>query len=361
MADEPISDPLDRFPEFPPNCRSLLKKHLTSDVWNRLKDRKTSLGVGLNDCIRSGVAHTDCEIGVYAGDAESYTVFAPLFDPIIAECHPDFIAAGPQRRYALKAASFHPANPDPDGRYIVSTRVRLVRNLTGYRLRATSNAQEDREIEDKAKLAFGVFPGELAGVYRPMAELANSGRARAGDDHFFEYGDRFDDAAGFNRHWPIGRGVFVNEARSFFAWVNEEDHLRLISMQRNADMSGVFARLCKAKEIIDQSFEFQHSDRLGYIASCPSNLGTGLRASFHIKLPLSGASGPFQEICARYGLAVRSHAGEREPVSKQFYDISNKHRLGLSEIQYLQDCVEGARKLIDLEKTFEAKTATTIH
>ena len=349
------------FPEFPRNCRSLLMKHLTLPVWNQLKDRKTGLGVGLMDCIRSGIAHPDSEIGVYAGDAESYAVFAPLFDPIIVDCHPDFVAAGPQRRSALEATAFRPANPDPDGRYIISTRLRVARNLRGYRLHATSTADEDRDIEDKAKLAFGIFPGELAGVYRPMADLENSGQARADDDHFFERGDRFDDAAGFNRHWPIGRGVFFNEARSFISWVNEEDHLRLISIQRNADISGVFARLCKAMEIIDQRLEFQHSDRLGYIASCPSNLGTGLRASFHIKLPLSGASGPFQEICAHHGLAVRGHAGERWPVERQFYDISNKHRLGLSEIQYLQNCVEGSRQLVELEKSFEAKAATTIH
>jgi protein-arginine kinase len=361
MADEPFSDPLDRFPEFPPNCSSLLKKHLTLPVWNQLKDRKTSLGVDLSDCIRSGVTHTDCEIGVYAGDAESYAVFSPLFDPIIADCHPDFIAAGPQRRRTLEAASFRPANPDPDGRYIVSTRVRVVRNLRGYRLRATSTADEDRDIERRAKLAFGDFPGELAGVYRPLADFADSGRTQAADDHYFERGDRFEDAAGFNRHWPIGRGVFFNEARSFFSWVNEEDHLRLISMQRNADISGVFARLCKAMEIIDRSFAFQHSDRLGYGASCPSNLGTGLRASFHMKLPLSGASDPFREICAHHGLAARGHAGERRPASREIYDISNRYRLGLSEIQYLQDCVEGVRKLIDLEKSFEAKAATAIH
>jgi protein-arginine kinase len=114
-------------------------------------------------------------------------------------------------------------------------------------------------------------------------------------------------------------------------------------------------------DIVDRRFEFQHTDRLGYIASCPSNLGTGLRASFHMKLPLSGASAPFQEICAHHGLAVRSHAGERRPGARRFYDISNRQRLGRSEIQYLEDCVEGARKLIDLEKSFEAKAASAIH
>ena len=234
---------------------------------------QNQLGVGLRDCIRSGVVHTDCEIGVYAGDAESYAVYAPLFDPVIADCHPDFAAAGRQRRSALEAATFHPANPDPDGRYIVSTRVRVVRNLVGYRLRATSTADEDRDIERKAKAAFSDLPGELAGLYRPMADLATSGPARAVDDHIFERGDRFEEAAGFNRRWPIGRGVFSNEARSFFSWVNEEDHLRFISIQRNADIADAFARLCKAMDIVDRRFEFQHADRLGYIASCPSKSG----------------------------------------------------------------------------------------
>jgi arginine kinase len=352
-AGPPGSSAPDILPAFPEDCRSLLKKHLTPDVWAQLKDRKTSTGVRLYDCIRSGVANPDSEIGLYAGDAESYAVFAPLFAPVIAECHPGF-RGGEAPRGDLDTAHFRAASPDPSGQYIVSTRVRVARNLSRYNLRPTATRAEDLETEQKAKEAFRALPNDLAGHYRPMAALdAHAGTVSA-EDHVFTIGDRFQEAAGLRRHWPEGRGVFANEARNFFIWVNEEDQLRIISMQRNADIAAVFARLCTAMEILGRNLAFLRSDRYGYVSSCPSNLGTGLRASFLMRLPLSGGSPAFVETCLRYRLAVRGFAGERSAISRGLYDISNKRRLGLTETECLEACLEGAAALIGLEKSFEA-------
>ena len=66
-------------------------------------------------------------------------------------------------------------------------------------------------------------------------------------DHFlFKEGDRFLDACGLNRDWPSGRGIFHNDAKTFLVWVNEEDQLRIISMQPGAGILEVFDRLCRA-------------------------------------------------------------------------------------------------------------------
>ena len=94
------------------------------------------------------------------------------------------------------------------------------------------------------------------------------------------------DAAGLNRDWPDGRGIFHNEAKTFLVWVNEEDQLRIISMQQGAGIAEVFKRLCDACAAIEKVAEFSRDDHLGYITSCPTNLGTAMRASVHIKLPL---------------------------------------------------------------------------
>ena len=342
----------DGFPEFPETCQSLLKKYLTRDVWEQLKDRRTSAGVSLQDCNRSGLANVDSHIGLYAGDAESYTVFAPLFEPIIADCHPGFSGTTAQRP-DLGTVSFHPANPDPDGKYIISTRVRMSRNIDGYRLRPASTMDEDLEIERRTRIAFENLRGDLAGSYRTMAELDK--RHPSADDHVFTRDCRFQEAAGINRNWPIGRGVFANEARSFFCWVNEEDHLRFISIQQNADIGAIVARLRTAMGLINQHIKFQHANRYGYVSSCPTNLGTGLRSGFRIKLPLSGNSPEFREICALHYLTVRSPLGENAAFSGSLYDISNNRRLGLSDVDYLHDCLAGSQKLIELEKSYEAK------
>merc|ERR1711862_453238 len=112
------------------------------------------------------------------------------------------------------------------------------------------------------------------------------------DDHFlFNDSDRFLRAASGYDDWPHGRGIFHNKDKTFLIWVNEEDHLRIISMQKGGDVKGVFERLARGIKAVGDSVkaesgkDFQISPKFGYIHSCPTNLGTGMRASVHVDLP----------------------------------------------------------------------------
>ena len=96
------------------------------------------------------------------------------------------------------------------------------------------------------------------------------------------------EACNLNREWPEGRGIFHNNEKTFLVWVNEEDQLRIISMQNGADIGAVFTRLSKDFTHIETVAKFSHDEHLGYITSCPTNLGTALRASVHIHLPNLG-------------------------------------------------------------------------
>ena len=91
-------------------------------------------------------------------------------------------------------------------------------------------------------------------------------------------------ACGLNRDWPSGRGIYHNNDKTFLVWINEEDELRIISMQNGADIGAVFERLCRGAALLESKSKFAYNDHLGYITSCPTNCGTGLRASVHIKL-----------------------------------------------------------------------------
>jgi protein-arginine kinase len=128
--------------------------------------------------------------------------------------------------------------------------------------------------------------GELEGSYYPLNGMKKEDQDQLIADHFlFKEGDRFLAAAGLNRDWPSGRGIFHNKDKTFLTWVNEEDQLRIISMQPGADILAVFRRLSMAAAAIEKVAKFAHDDHLGYITSCPTNCGTALRASVHIKLP----------------------------------------------------------------------------
>ncbi|WP_411023357.1 hypothetical protein, partial [Salmonella sp. s51228] len=92
------------------------------------------------------------------------------------------------------------------------------------------------------------------------------------------------------RDWPDARGIWHNEQKNFLIWVNEEDHMRIISMQLGGNMLEVFKRWTDGLNKVEAAIkargkDYMHNDHLGYILTCPSNLGTGMRAGVHVKLP----------------------------------------------------------------------------
>lgn len=122
-------------------------------------------------------------------------------------------------------------------------------------------------------------------------------------------------------------------------------------MQPGADIAAVFERLCRAAAHIETVTKFAHDDHLGYITSCPTNLGTALRASVHIKLPkLMNNKETFNAIADKYYVQIRGIHGEHTETNDGVFDISNRRRLGRSEKELVQDMIDGVRALIDAEK-----------
>merc|ERR1711966_428048 len=135
-------------------------------------------------------------------------------------------------------------------------------------------------------------------------------------------------SSGCGRHWPDARGVFHNDAENFFVWVNEEDHMRIISMQKGDGIKQIFQRFATAcnecqKVLEAEGYGFMHNDHLGYILTCPSNLGTGLRAGAMVKLPLLSARPAFRKMCGKMGLQARVVAGVDSASVGGTWDISN--------------------------------------
>lgn len=104
-----------------------------------------------------------------------------------------------------------------------------------------------------------------------------------------------------------GRGIFFNEAKTFLVWCNEEDHMRLISMEKGGNLTSVYSRLVEGVSKVQKKLEFSRHPRLGYLTFCPTNLGTTIRASVHIRLPKVSADFPrFEQIADMYNLQVRN-------------------------------------------------------
>merc|ERR1712048_604793 len=241
-----------------------------------------------------------------------------------------------------------------EGVPVHSTRIRVGRSIDGFVLSPGITKEQRLAVESLMKNALSKLTGDLAGTYYPLTGMDEKVRHQLVDDHFlFVSGDPNLTVAGMERDWPEGRGIFHNADKTFLLWVNEEDQLRIISMQKGGDVKGVFERLARGIKAVGDSVkaesgkDFLLSPRYGYLHSCPTNLGTGMRASVHIDLPGWTKEGvdKLKARCEALALQPRGTRGESGGQTGITYDISNKHRLGYSEVQLVQTMIDGVNTL----------------
>jgi len=345
-------DDITGMPFFPTGCGSLLQKCLTPKIWDQCKDRRDKFGFTFRQAIFSGSKWTSSGVGVYAGSHDSYYAFAPFFDKIIESYH----GHKPSDKH-LSSMDYNtlncPAFPADEDRMINSTRIRVARNLAAYPLGTNVSRSERLEIEKLVVSALGEFKGDLKGKYYSLGNMSDSDRKQLIADHFlFKGGDKYLQSAGLERDWPEARGIFHNDAKTFLVWVNEEDQLRIISMQQGSNIKQVFARLADGANQIEQKAKFANDEHFGYVSTCPTNMGTGLRASVHINLPkLMKNKELHQSIADKYHVQIRGIHGEHTETDDGVFDISNLRRLGRNEVQLVQDMYDGVKAMIRAEKS----------
>ena len=123
-------------------------------------------------------------------------------------------------------------------------------------------------------------------------------------------------------------------------------------MQKGGDLKEIFGRLDSAVKHIEKKIPFSRDDRLGFLTFCPTNLGTTIRASVHIKLPkLAADRKKLEEVAGKYNLQVRGTSGEHTESVGGVYDISNKRRMGRTEFQAVKEMQDGILELIKIEKS----------
>ncbi|KAG7476920.1 hypothetical protein MATL_G00087890 [Megalops atlanticus] len=368
MSDSAVAE--ERRKLYPPSADFPdLRKHnncmasaLTPAIYARLRDKATPSNWTLDQCIQTGVdnpGHPFIKtVGMVAGDEESYEVFADIFDPVIKDRH---------NGYDPKTMK-HPTDLDSskitsgffDERYVLSSRVRTGRSIRGLSLPPACSRSERREVERVAVQALSGLKGDLAGRYYSLSDMTEQEQQQLIDDHFL-----FDKpvsplltCAGMARDWPDARGIWHNNEKTFLIWINEEDHTRVISMEKGGNMKRVFERFCRGlKEverlIQERGWEFMWNERLGYILTCPSNLGTGLRAGVHVRLPKLSKDPRFGKILENLRLQKRGTGGVDTAAVGDTFDISNLDRLGKSEVELVQLVIDGVNFLIDCEKKLE--------
>uniref|UniRef100_A0A8D3BD73 creatine kinase n=1 Tax=Scophthalmus maximus TaxID=52904 RepID=A0A8D3BD73_SCOMX len=298
-----------------------MAKVLTKDIYGKLRGKSTPSGFTVDDVIQTGVDNPGhpfiMTVGCVAGDEESYEVFKELLDPIISDRHGGYKPTD-KHKTDLNFENLK-GGDDLDPNYVLSSRVRTGRSIKGFTLPPHNSRGERRTIEKLSIEALASLDGEFKGKYYPLEGMTDAEQDQLINDHFL-----FDKpvsplltCAGMARDWPDGRGIWHNDNKTFLVWVNEEDHLRVISMQKGGNMKEVFRRFCVGLQKIEEIFKkhnhgFMWSEHLGYILTCPSNLGTGLRGGVHVKLAKLSTHPKFEEILTRLRLQKRGTGAETE-------------------------------------------------
>merc|ERR1712098_79050 len=349
----------DSFPEIK-SKQSLVAKYVTESLWEKLKNATTKTsGFTLHQAIACAVEFDNQHCGIYAGDWDTYKVFSDVFDPLIQDYHG--ISADSVHTSDMDVSKIK-GNIDPKAP-VHSTRIGVGRSIDGFGLSPGITKEQRLGVENLMKKSFANLKDDLAGTYFPLTGMNEQVRQQLVDDHFlFMSGDPNLKVAGMERDWPEGRGIFHNKDKTFLTWVNEEDQLRIISMEKGGDVKGVFCRLARGIKAVEDSVkaecgkDFALSEQYGFIHSCPTNLGTGMRASVMIDLPGYTKEGlpALQARCEELAVQPRGTRGESGGQTGCTYDISNKHRLGYSEVQLVQVMIDAVNTLwkedVELQK-----------
>lgn len=314
---------------------------------------KTSYGSTIIDCIRSCLENFDSRVGLYAACPQAYDLFEGLFNSVISEYHKVNLT-----NFSFRHDFGNPADlMDLPLRYddkIISTRIRIARSVSNYPMAALLTSRQRLELESIFKEVFSSLSGDLAGVYKSLSEISPEEKEYLIKKHilFNDAKDKFLRSAGAYNDWPNVRGIFISYDSNLIIWCNEEDHLRIISMQKGANLKQVYDRLVRCVNIIESQIEFVMHKKFGYLTFCPTNIGTTLRASVHIRLPKISASGKLKQICDVMNLQIRGTNGEFSEVINGIYDISNMQRLGFTEWDLISNLYKSIANLLNYEEDY---------
>mmetsp|Transcript_63176 Transcript_63176/g.119508 ORF Transcript_63176/g.119508 Transcript_63176/m.119508 type:complete len:1033 (+) Transcript_63176:109-3207(+) len=380
----------DEYPGFPadvcPEEMPDFSKHhsLLADVFKKDKSQyekhrllRTRLGVGLAKCIKTGAdnrGHPMIKtVGLVAGDEYCYETFGDIFDRVVRQRHGDGCLSRPHLT-DMDRNKLSCLRADGSGKYVLSTQIRAARGLAGVRFPPALSFQDRREVERVIVRALLEMDGKLKGDYFPLTASRSyapkpGGMSPEEEEELrtanlvFEQPDSTTTlCSGVGRHWPDARGVFVNSARSFSVWVNEEEHLRAIAVRQGDAIQDAFLEMTEALDKVIQSLRrhadcpdgFAHSSKLGFLTSCPSNIGTALRISVILKLPLLTQQASLNSWCTKRRLTLRSAIDESGAQLCGVVEVSNCDRLGMTEIESVNLVVEAVTELVLAEQRLES-------
>lgn len=237
----------------------------------------------------------------------------------------------------------------PESDIVMSTRIRLARNVVGYpfltRIEDRRRSELERWLRERitgAKLGYDVSYQNLNAA-SPLERQCLVERHLISRDHAAGKGDR---------------GVAVGPKGMVSVMVNEEDHLRIQVLRSGFQPDASWRQILEFDKKLEGQMDFAFSPEFGYLTACPTNCGTGLRVSVMLHLPALVMTKQIEKVfhaVSKVGLAVRGFYGEGTQAQGDFYQISNQITLGRSEEEVLRTVADYVPQIIKFERNWREK------
>ena len=239
---------------------------------------------------------------------------------------------------------------------VISTRIRFARNLREYPFPCRLSDEKKRKVASIVKEAVLDGHSAISNRFRyiQMSELTQEEAVSLVERHLVSpefISDR------------QGRGLLLLDDESVSIMINEEDHVRIQVISSGMKLDETYDLADKIDTLLDEQLNFAFNEKLGYLTQCPTNIGTGMRASLMLHLPAlmeSGAMGRISASLSKLGLVIRGLYGEGTEPNGAVYQLSNQVTLGITEKEAINNLRDIACQLITQERNARSALAENI-
>lgn len=226
------------------------------------------------------------------------------------------------------------AGKGPESAIVVSSRIRLARNLAEYPFATKATRAQRAELQNRCREQLMASPSSHPMFYAEIDKTDEIDRQLLVERHLISRQHAASEGS---------RGVAISNDETISVMVNEEDHLRLQVMRSGLQLRECWQEADRLDDQLQEHLEYAFNNRWGYLTACPTNIGTGLRVSVMLHLPALKLTGDIEKVfraAKDMHLAVRGLYGEGTEAIGDFYQISNQTTLGRSEPEILDEFID---------------------
>lgn len=226
---------------------------------------------------------------------------------------------------------------------VISSRIRLARNLEEFPFITRCRKEDLEKIEEKVK---EVTPSIGYGIYfLRLKDIDDITKMSLVEKHLI--------SPNFALNKEEQGAILINNDENISIMINEEDHLRIQILGAGFDIDNLMNLAIEVDEKLSNSLHYAYNEKYGFLTACPTNVGTGLRASVMVHLPALTKTGNIQkilEVMNNFGMNIRGIYGEGTKAYGDMYQVSNKQSLGISEKEIIKNLKLIIEKIIEQER-----------